>query len=175
MKHDSDYPDLDALVLAEIESMGRGRHASSKRARSAREQHRPEPTRQRERPASPKLARIHGEDRAAEGITGEEAEALFDEPLMDESGQFPDEMEKSTHSLFSAEELAFMSRAVGFLSGRDNADMILGQIWEQLTSDHPEEFYAADETLESTPERQNSDQTKATDTEKTDQPKGDSA
>lgn len=38
-----------------------------------------------------------------------------------------------------------MHRAVGFLSGRENADMILGQIWEQVTTDHPEVFYQLDE------------------------------
>ena len=154
MKRNNDYTDLDALVLAELESLdrGRSRHAPLSKAGPTRIPQKANEGRPLVRVSKAPFTRIHGEDRAEQGITGEEAETLFETPLDEMTRSNTDEVSQSSDSLFSPEEQAFMSRAVGFLTGRENADMILGQIWERMTGDHPEEFYAADEAFEPAPQ-----------------------
>lgn len=142
---DDEFDDLDAMVLAEIESL---HTAPAKRRNPA--SHQPRRTESTEMAVeaeadidkpSTKTACIYGHDTQEEGRTGEESEGLFDacddDRLFDTGG----DPEESPASLFSVEERAFMERAVGFLTGRDNADVILGQIWERLTSEQPESFY----------------------------------
>ena len=138
MTDEQSFTDLDALVLAEIESASGARTrrrpgTSSPRRREANgvpgKQERPAETRE--------VARIHGDDRARHNLSGEEAEFLDLPPELAEEEQ--DEL--SAPRLFTPEEEAFMHRAVGFLSGRENGDVILGHIWEQLTESHPERFY----------------------------------
>ncbi len=132
-----EYPDLDALVLAEIESI-KGRHqhnpvspehevCSQEQIQGAGET----PSRASE------VTPIRGEEQHYRDFTGEEAELLdhYTEP------ECEDLNEQTPPRLFTPEEEAFMHRAIGFLSGRDNADVILGRIWEQITENHPERFF----------------------------------
>lgn len=137
MTEEQSLSDLDALVLAEIKSasgrQGRRRpaiQASTPQRRDSRAEEVEAQAQSRE------VARIHGEDRDNEALSGEEA-ALLDLPemAMVESEDLP------PAKLFTPEEEAFMHRAIGFLSGRDNGDVILGRIWEQLTESHPERYY----------------------------------
>lgn len=147
-ENSDDFNDLDAMVLAEIESLQggltlrRGRIRRAARAEDARDDAKTDASTS----APMRAARIHGDDRAERGYTGEEAELLFDsEALKDGSGNV-NEHDDAPESLFSAEEQAFLARAVGFLSGRDNADMILGRIWEQLTAEQPDAFFDPTDT-----------------------------
>jgi hypothetical protein len=82
------------------------------------------------------IARIHGDDREERQLSGEEATLLEQPEMVDEAVD-----ELPPNNLFSAEEEAFMHRAVGFLTGRENGDVILGRIWEQLTKSHPENYF----------------------------------
>jgi hypothetical protein len=142
MRPEQPNPDLEALVLAEIES------ASGSRKRRRRPVPQPAPVPQHPEaiqeaesailpPVSSAVSRIRGDDRNGSGLSGEEAELLDRVPLPD-LGELDD---LPPPRLFSPEEEAFMHRAVGFLSGRENGDMILGQIWERITREHPETFY----------------------------------
>lgn len=45
-------------------------------------------------------------------------------------------------ALFSAEELDFIERSAAWLEPRKNKDLIMNQIWEQLTETVPENFYS---------------------------------
>ena len=65
--------------------------------------------------------------------TGEEAEGLFDQPL-DFSEPDPDADGPTAADLLTQEENAFLSRAIGFLSGRPSANLILDQIWSQVVA-----------------------------------------
>jgi hypothetical protein len=143
------FDDLDALVMAEIESVGRGRplRTPAARARPPGAGRRPARGRVREGPAAPRSpSRIYGEDRSADGVSGEEADGLFDLPLETDDEGLVDSPSTEPQGLFSPEEQAFVSRAVGFLSGHENADMILGQIWERITEEAPEAFFRPADT-----------------------------
>lgn len=137
MRHETDYPDLDALVLSEIESASgrRRRHQDDNGSVQPREG------------GPPAVARIHGDARLESGMSGEEAELLEQpSPAVSELDDLP------PPTLFTPEEEAFMHRAVGFLSDRENGDMILGQIWERITQENPEAFYTAEDGSESVPD-----------------------
>jgi hypothetical protein len=137
MQREPDYPDLDALVLAEIESAFSRHRRYTQRLKPTETEPELEPETLSE-PANPvEVTRIHGDNRPASGMSGEEAELLDRFPEAD--GTELDDLPPP--SLFSPEEEAFIHRAIGFLSGRENGDMILGQIWERVTRDHPEDFY----------------------------------
>jgi len=138
------YGDLDALVLAEIESLhrrGRGRT-------------RPMPSTGVEdlpatEPASAAgVAQIRGTESEGEVFSGEEAAGLFDESIGEstELGELEQDGHAAVDGLYSAEEDAFITRAVGFLTQRDNADVILNQIWQQVMEGYSEEFYRAPDT-----------------------------
>jgi hypothetical protein len=139
-----DLPELDVLVLAEIESLSRAERPRARRPAAGAD------ARGKARPAlSPRPAaeggvvRIRGAEPGGEGLSGEESEGLFDEALIDGGvGPDPDD-EVPLGGLLSVEEEAFITRAVGFLSQREHADMILGRVWEQLTELDPEAFYQA--------------------------------
>jgi hypothetical protein len=76
--------------------------------------------------------------------TGEEVTALFDESFNPELEQIgPEESEDGplASDLLSAEERAFVERALGFLCGRPNADLILDGIWAQVNAARPDGFY----------------------------------
>ncbi len=138
--------ELDALVLAEIESLARHTRPPNLKQTSASGPERRQSRVRLENRGKPvsasKVARIRGEDREGDVLSGEEAEELVEEPI--EFGDLPgveeDEHAQAT-TLFSAEEEAFVTRAVGFLARRDNADIILNRIWEQLTEADPEGFF----------------------------------
>lgn len=122
--NDGDYPDLDALVMAEIESM------------------REVPARSR-RPRAAAVANIAGTEAHREPPSGEESEALFDAPSDERDGvASPDDEAGGT--LLSAEEEAFITRALGFLAHRDTADMILGRIWQELAEANPDGYFRPD-------------------------------
>jgi hypothetical protein len=139
---ETDLRDLDALVLAEIESLtARGSPTRSKQVSRANA---PPPI---ERPAAhaPK-AKVKASvapirttlERRPESF-GEEAELLFAEP----DPLVEDAAEGESAGLLGPEEEAFITRAVGFLSQRHEADIILNRIWEQLTELDPEGYYRA--------------------------------
>lgn len=138
MTDEQSFTDLDALVLAEIESASGGRPNRPSDARSPKRHEAGNLTRKEKRLALPRdVSRIHGTERDSRDLSGEEAEFL-EQPLEMEE---PEQEELSPSKLFTPEEEAFMHRAVGFLNGRENGDMILGQIWERLMENHPESFY----------------------------------
>ncbi len=149
------FADLDALVLAEIESLSPHTRPLNPRQASACKPERQSRARleNRGKPASAsKVARIREQDREGDRLSGEEAEGLFEEPI-----EFTDpcDVEENEHdpmiSLFNAEEEAFVSRAVGFLCQRDNADIILNRIWEQLTEADSESFFRPEDSERSVP------------------------
>ena len=123
------FQDLDALVLAEIESLSRPEHRG--RPAHAPEHRAPTPA------ASFRPAR-RSERPAEEEFTGE---AFDEEAALADSSEEGESREESSVELLSPEEQAFVSRAVGFLSNRSNADMILTRVWEQLTGADPEAFF----------------------------------
>lgn len=47
-------------------------------------------------------------------------------------------------ALFSEEELDFIERSTAWLESRKNKDLIINQIWEQLTESVPENFYSVE-------------------------------
>lgn len=131
MNRTANFPDLDALVLAEIESIGKGKRRRARRG---------PPTLDRRTPVSPgtshpeaaTVSRLHEDRPAANVYRGEEAEGL-----LEESGDDPglaDGGDEGPLDLMGVEEQAFVTRAVGFLSGRPNAGMILDQIWGQVAA-----------------------------------------
>ena len=151
-----DLSDLDALVLAEVESLSLPRAARASEARSecnperAPECQRAPTARDRRRTASAALLmrQQHGRDpqRAGRARSGEEAEGLFDEPLelSDPGGDRYDDPASdgpTAADLLSPEEQAFIARAAGFLSGRPNADLILDRIWSQAIESNPNGLY----------------------------------
>jgi hypothetical protein len=138
MTDDQSFTDLDALVLAEIESASGGRMPGRSEARPPK-RHKTNNFSVKEERQAPRreVARIHGDDRIRHDLSGEEAEFL-EQPLEMDSRE-PEELPPAR--LFTPEEEAFMHRAVGFLSGRENGDVILGQIWERLTESQPESFF----------------------------------
>jgi hypothetical protein len=132
---ETDLLDLDALVLAEIESLTARRDAArtGQTTRAAAptpvaEGTEPEPTKIKAR-----VAPIRNTPERRRESFGEEAELLFEEP------EPADENEVDS----ALEEEAFITRAVGFLSQRPEADIILNRIWEQLTEMDPEGYYQA--------------------------------
>ncbi len=143
-----DFADLDALVLAEIESLGEqaalpdeGISEPMPRRREAKA-----PAR-RQGPRT--MAQVHplrgaqAEHRLPRG-TGEEVRALFDESLVPEPARVGSEEQDDgplASDLLSAEERAFVERASGFLRGRPNADLILDGIWAQVNAARPDGFY----------------------------------
>ncbi len=139
MTEEQSLTDLENLVLAEIASASGGK----RRRNRAQEVKRPADRRKTEASAEAHkrangISRIHGEDRYEQQMSGEEAELLQQAECIDEPFDEP-----PPNKLFSAEEEAFMHRAVGFLSGRENGDVILGRIWEQLTETQPEHYFEA--------------------------------
>lgn len=148
----ADLSTLDALVLAEIESLGHGRQARAVTGRPA-----PESASARKRPggASDQMrtfakwpgqaARGPCAEATAPNRSGEEAEGLFDEPFeLADPGDDPSRDGPTAADLLSPEELAFVARAAGFLSGRPNADLILDRIWSQALGSQPDGFYDPD-------------------------------
>ncbi|MCG8489470.1 MAG: hypothetical protein MI756_18525 [Chromatiales bacterium] len=137
MSEEQSLTDLESLVLAEIASAssGKGRRNRTERVKRPAEKGTMEESAELYR-SSGEIARIHGEDRDEQQMSGEEAELLEQPELIDEPFE-----ELPPNKLFSAEEEAFMHRAVGFLSGRENGDVILGRIWEQLTEAQPDHFF----------------------------------
>jgi hypothetical protein len=156
---ETDLLDLDALVLAEIESLTARRDAARPKqtARAAAPTSLAEDAESRERPttqpkAKASVAPIRSAPERRRESFGEEAELLFEEP----EPLVEDAAERAPAGLLSPEEEAFITRAVGFLSQRPEADIILNRIWEQLTELDPEGYYQApldtrDETGRETP------------------------
>jgi hypothetical protein len=143
---ETDLLDLDALVLAEIESLTSRRDAT--RARRIKGAAAPTPvageTETRDRPnTQPKgkasVAPIRSAPERRRESSGEEAELLFEEPEPADDNA----ADSALAGLLSPEEEAFITRAVGFLSQRPEADIILNRIWEQLTELDPEGYYQA--------------------------------
>ena len=50
----------------------------------------------------------------------------------------------SETEFFSEDELAFIERSTAWLESRENKDLIISRIWDQLTEITPENFYSAD-------------------------------
>ena len=144
-QREKDCADLDALVLAEIESLIARRKAAHAQPRPhATPAQTPAPrTRDASARRVAKVAPLRTPSEPAQEWTGEsfdeDAEALFGEP----SPNPGHEPEEAHPSLLSPEEEAFITRAVGFLSQRAEADIILNRIWEQLTELDPEGYYQA--------------------------------
>lgn len=137
---DMDLLDLDALVLAEIESLTTRRDAV--RSRQAPCAAPVPPAEAAERKAKASVAQLRrAPERGPDGF-GEGAELLFEglEPPESPVEVEPDGQETG---LLCPEEEAFITRAVGFLSRRPAADIILNRIWEQLTELDPEGYYQA--------------------------------
>jgi hypothetical protein len=139
-----DFEDLDALVLAEIESLSGPPRSARPSAGGARPAPRPAARPAREHRDGPApVAPIRRRAGAEPNRSGEEFDGLFDRPFPEgQGGPDPDDT-GPVASLLSTEEEAFVTRAVGFLSQREHADMILGRIWEQLTELDPDGFYEA--------------------------------
>lgn len=142
---DVELDDLDALVLAEIESISGRVRSNGVRPMQDRAQPRSTPTpgelpRRRSRAA---VAPIQGRKRQETPHSGEDAEGLFDEPFAVEAPDPERDEAPPIASLLTPEEDAFITRAVGFLTEREHADMILGQIWEALTEQRPDGFFEA--------------------------------
>jgi hypothetical protein len=148
----ADLSPLDALVLAEIESLGQGHRA---RATATRTVSTRGPARNRPGGASGQAqaraarpgpaARGQGADDAPRGLSGEEAEGLFDEPFeISEPGDDPGQDGPTAADLLSPEEQAFVARAAGFLYGRPNADLILDRVWSQALESRPDGAYDPD-------------------------------
>jgi hypothetical protein len=123
------FQDLDALVLAEIESLSRAEH--HRRPPRGPDHRAPAPA------ASVRPAR-RSERPAEEEFTGE---AFDEQAALADSSEEDESQENSSVELLSPEEQAFISRAVGSLSNRGNADMILTCVWDQLTEADPEAFF----------------------------------
>lgn len=143
--HTSDetqYEELDALVLAEIESLGRPRGQRQVRALAAQDEIE-QPARKRGTPVDETALHLARETEL-EGLVerGEMPDLESEEvPLAADWDEEKTEEETYTTELLSAEEQAFVTRAVGFLVHRDNKDVILGQIWERLAEAAPESFF----------------------------------
>ena len=139
-----DLSDLNALVLAEIASLGRT--ARPVEARSDPLRDRPGPGPVASRSPQPGLAARSPSHRRGVEPSGEEAEGLFDEPC---DRPDPDEDAAAdgptAADLLTPEEQAFIARAVGFLSGRPSVDLILDRIWSQVTDAKPDRFYDPEE------------------------------
>ncbi len=70
-----------------------------------------------------------------ENLQGEQEDVL--KPIEDQqSGQTPQT------ELFTEEELDFIERSTAWLESRENKDLIISRIWEQLTESVPESFYS---------------------------------
>jgi hypothetical protein len=162
MQRPTDILSLDALVLAEIESLGQGQpsRAADPWSGATRDpMHNPTGDRPRGRPrpppertrAAPPAARLHpGPDRdprrTPRARSGEEAEGLFDEPFDPAdpgAGRYDDPAADgpTAADLLTPEEQAFIARAAGFLSGRPNADLILDRIWSQAIESRADGLY----------------------------------
>ena len=137
---ETDLLDLDALVLAEIESLTARRDAA--RTKQTTRAAAPTPVAEGTEPTArvkASVARIRNTPERRRESFGEEAELLFEEP----EPLVEDAAERAPAGLLSPEEEAFITRAVGFLSRRPEADIILNRIWEQLTELDPEGYYQA--------------------------------
>jgi hypothetical protein len=144
-EREKDCVDLDALVLAEIESLIARRKAAHEqpRTRTNPAQTPPPGPHDTSLQRGARVAPLRTPSERTFEWTGEsfdeDPEALFAEPPPN-PGQEPEEAHPS---LLSPEEEAFITRAVGFLSQRAEADIILNRIWEQLTELDPEGYYEA--------------------------------
>jgi hypothetical protein len=141
-----DLQDLDALVLAEIESLrgrGQGKGAPQPDGSRPRSSSGSPAAAPRGDTGAPPVAPIRRRVGQEPNSTGEEFDGLSSDALLDEPAGSDTEDVPLAASLLSPEEDAFVARAVGFLSQREHADMILGQIWEQLTEADPGGFYQA--------------------------------
>ena len=136
------YGDLDALVLAEIESLHRRGRTRPAPSTGVEDLPATEPA------SAAGVAQIRGTESGGEVFRGEEAAGLFDDSIGEstELGELEQDGHAAVGGLYSAEEDAFITRAVGFLTQRDNADVILNQIWQQVMEGYSEEFYRAPDT-----------------------------
>ncbi|EGV20457.1 hypothetical protein [Thiocapsa marina] len=144
-QREQDCVDLDALVLAEIESLIARRKAAREQPRTHTPPAQTPAPRARDTTArrGGRVAPLRTPSEPTSEWTGEsfdeDPEALFAEPPPN-----PEQEPQESHpSLLSPEEEAFITRAVGFLSQRAEADIILNRIWEQLTELDPEGYYEA--------------------------------
>jgi hypothetical protein len=133
---DEDNADLEALVLAELASL-RPAPRVAVLERTARAAPRPKEavSQRRERPRMAPLRR------APEPRPAIDAGERYDATAGDDGAEVSAEHGPDAADLASAEERAFIARAVAFLSGREHADIILGRVWEQLLELTPEGFY----------------------------------
>jgi len=137
-RHDESLTALDELVLAELDSLTVRRLPPRPTAAVATDWAGVSEIDTRPAHIAP-LRRVEG---SKAGLSGEEAEGLFDEPLAETDGLAAEESDAAAAaSLLTPEEEAFITRAVGFLRQREHADMILGRVWEQLTGDDPSAFF----------------------------------
>ena len=144
-EHDELFPDLDALVRAEFESLDRPRRGPPRKETTS--QH----------ATVHPIAKSTPETEPTEYF-GEEAEVLrraLEEPLEDKDVCPEDD-------IFSPEEHAFLPRSVGFLRGRVNADAILGRVWEEVTEGDPQAIFSP---AEDTPADEEESEDPAADTE----------
>lgn len=165
-KPEESFADLDKMVLAEIELLTDGRAPSRSRPHAAGmrvvdDRHPDRPTAVDDEPSGDKVVALTGANPGRGEFFGEEATTLL-EPE-DELGNqgatsedVPDDSMEPGTEIFSPEEQAFITRALGFLSGRENADMILGRVWEEVTaSSSPDAFFSpGDEQSASAPTTQ---------------------
>ena len=56
---------------------------------------------------------------------------------------------ESAAELFTEEEQDFIQRSIDWLAARENKDMIISRIWDQLTETVPESFYSVQQQEES--------------------------
>lgn len=147
-----DLADLDALVLEEIESLdrgggqrgrqpGQGPSAASAQPSGGNQRSGRGDSQQAPRPAARIRPRRWGLESARQA-TGEEAEGLCDEPWDLAGAPEASSADGPTAAdLLTPEEQAFVARAVGFLAGRPNADLILDRVWSQSIASRPDGFY----------------------------------
>ena len=124
--------DLDALVMAEIERLAPQAQAAPAAPATA------------PRRSSAAVKPLPGASVEPDLGSGEQASALFD-AADDDADSADADADLEGSALLSAEEQAFITRALGFLAQRDNADMILGRIWQALADGNPDGYFRPDD------------------------------
>ncbi len=156
---DNDLNELDRLVYQEIDALQRnhgkqitGRRKAKKRKaaptdnviyRDGWKLNENEFAEQEENPANE-----HEANKLDETQLDEQE---YDSALIDD----PQPALASADELFTEKEQDFIQRSADWLANRENKDLIINKIWDQLTQSVPDSFYSAKQQAETNSEPEN--------------------
>lgn len=148
---DNDLNELDRLVTQEIDALQQNNGKKIRTRKAQKRKVAPSDNvifregwpRESESTEQKELVR---EDHETDKINDLQDYGLQNDPAFIEDSQTALE---SAAELFTEEEQDFIQRSTDWLAARENKDMIMSRIWDQLTESVPESFYSVQQREES--------------------------